>query len=311
MKMNLSFRGEQHEPGRARLANVLATDRILILGAGGWFGSTMLDLCHQFDSSAILAIGARNRIHRVRDRVWQIHEFSRDLVENFSPTVVANFAYVTPQAAGIMKSSEIREINGCLTEAYLWSSQLEQVRLSLTVSSGAASSEASSEYGSGKLREELMVSKLSSAERSVVILRAYSVSGPFVRQPMSFALSNFVLQARTGRISVEASRPTFRRYVSCRDLLRVGMAVAVNREFTMIESGGQLVELGELAELVLRVVNPSATIDRPPLVSLEPLIYASVSETWDDACRSLNFVPMSLEEQIAEVAASLPAYGSG
>ena len=77
----------------------------------------------------------------------------------------------------------------------------------------------------------------------------------------------------------------------------------------VIETGGDLVEMAELAALIREVVNPGATIDRRPMLSNKPSIYASSDGSWDAACESLGFKAKTLLEQVrVAVALGVPEW---
>ncbi len=66
-----------------------------------------------------------------------------------------------------------------------------------------------------------------------------------------------------------------------------------------------MVEMQELAEQIRNVVNPAATIDRPPMRTKEPAIYASDDRSWQLACEATSSTPKGLSEQIAYTAMNI------
>ena len=133
------------------------------------------------------------------------------------------------------------------------------------------------------------------------MVRAYSVSGPFVRRPQAYVLSDFVSQALRGSIHIEAHQPVFRRYTSVTDVLKVALMMANLGWSGVLESGGELIELQDLAEVVRREVNPDSVITRAPLISTTPSIYASDNFSWQAACARTSFEPQTLSEQVRAV----------
>ena len=283
------------------LEHSLEGERILVLGAGGWFGSTMLDLCSGLTDDQVLAIGSRERLHSVCERTWQIHTFDDTRVHAFGPTLVANFAFLTRERVELDGEAAFTQVNTLLTEQFLRSADLPTVKRVLTVSSGAAVTEPASPYGAMKAHEE-REALARAGDRTVVVARAYSVSGPFVQRPRAYALSDMVLQAFRGAITITADRPVFRRYVSVHDVLTVCLLQGFAGSTEVIETGGQLVEMGELAHIVRTVVNPSAAVTRPELTTTVPSLYASDDHTWQQACASSGVVAMDLASQIRQVA---------
>lgn len=274
---------------------LLPTDRVLVLGATGWFGQTLLSMLDP--SQVVLLVSSSTRDRYV---AWDAA-----LVRGFKPTVVANFAFLTRERVESDGEEQFTSVNAQLTEQFLLAAALPSVRAALTVSSGAAVSEPLSPYGRMKLAEESAALELVTPDRAVVVGRAYSVSGGYVRRPHDYAFSNLILQAAKGQVQVVADRPVLRRYVSVDDFLTVCLGRAVSGWSGVIDSGGELVEMGNLAERIVRVVNPSASVTRASQSSSKPSVYASDDGTWRAACTALGFLPADLESQIRATAVGL------
>ena len=277
--------------------NLSPQDRVLVLGASGWFGLTFLRLLDPDIPVLALASSTRDRFE-----TWD-----EQRVQEFAPTAVANFAFRTPEFAEREGIERFIQANESLTEQFLDAAQLPSVRAILTVSSGAAVAfaleMAENPYGVLKKREEDAALALATESRSVVIARAWSVSGPDVRRPSDYAFSGFILQAQSGRIDIAAQQPVFRRYVSVEDLLTVCMTRLLDGWTGTIDSGGELIEMGELAARVAAQVNLGSIIERAEMALTEPLIYASDNVSWMEACGRIGFVPLDLDEQIRVTAA--------
>lgn len=278
--------------------------RILILGAGGWFGSTLLhELAGVADSpdTRVMALASQSRDHLVAGRHWSLGTWDTDAIAKFAPTVVANFAYLTRERFDAENPDEYIAANTALQAQFLLAAQLPEVRIALTVSSGAAVAlrDEANPYGRMKAEEEEQALALATSQRSIVVARAWSVSGPFVRRPHAYAFSDLILQARSGQIRIAADRPVYRRYVDVGDYLNVCLTRGLQAWSGVIDSGGPMVEMLELAEQTRNVVNPAATIDRPPMRTAEPAIYASDDRSWQLACEATSSTPKGLPEQIA------------
>lgn len=282
------------------LAGLRRTDRIAVLGARGWLGRTLLSLLPK-DVSVLRTASSVDELHC---------EWSWERVQEFAPTVVANFAFLTRERVSAEGVEAFTEINSRLLDEFERTANLPSVRAVLTVSSGAAVTEPDQPYGALKVREEQMAADLSSAGRSSVILRAYSVSGPYVRRPRDYAFSDFILQAHEGRVSIAADHLVFRRYVSASDAVAVAVTSALAGWSGTIDTGGELVEMGELAHRVVSRVNPQATIERPDVDRSLVSTYASDDVSWRQACERLGYVPIDLDEQIGVTARGLldPAF---
>lgn len=282
------------------LVGLQPTDRIAVLGARGWLGRTLVALLPT-DLQVLRTASSEDVSHCT----W-----SWESVQEFAPTVVANFAFLTRERVSTEGIEAFTQINSRLLEEFERTADLPSVRAVLTVSSGAAVTEPDQPYGALKVREEQMAANLASAVRSSVILRAYSVSGPYVRRPHDYAFSDFILQTHKGRVSIAADHLVFRRYVSAADALAVAGTSALTGWSGTIDTGGELVEMGELAQRVVSIVNPQATIERPAVDHSRVQTYASDDVSWVQACERLGYVPIDLDEQIGVTARGLldPAF---
>ncbi len=272
------------------------TERFLVLGASGWFGQTFLRIVHPH--LHILKTASTKRDKFV---AWNAKAF-----RDFNPTVVVNFAFLTSEKVDTEGVETFIAVNELLTEQFIDASNFPTVRAALTVSSGAAVAfpldMETNPYGVLKKREEDAALDLVTERRSVVVARAWSVSGPDVRTPRKYAFSDLVLQAKSGAIQVNASQPVFRRYVGVDDFLEVSMARLLSGWSGTIDSGGELIEVGELAERVRSIVNPQASISRVEQTSTEPSIYASDDISWREACDETGITPADIDEQIRTTA---------
>lgn len=275
-------------------------DRVLVTGAGGWFGSTVLALLHGLlPVGQVLATASVARPHRVAEHEWLLHGWDDRLVQQFAPTLVLNFAFLTRGFAASMTEGEYGSVNQQLTGRFLSAAQLPSVRLGLTVSSGAAVTESGHPYGRMKLEEERAALDLTAPERRMVVARAYSLSGPFVRHPYEYAFSSFVEQAAGGIIRVQADRPTYRRYCDVSEFLAVAVRSGLGGWSGVIESGGELVEMGELAQRIADAAGADVVVTRAPQQSPVSATYASDDADWQRHCALLGFTPLSLTDQIA------------
>ena len=276
-------------------------ERIVILGASGWLGQSMLSILDNVNQSAVMAVGSRARVIRVGNREWSIETCSLKRIRDFEPTVVLDFAGITPGAGRGRALTEAVSLMRQLMETFYKVNQLPTIRAALTVSSGAAVFSDDDWYGSLKREHEKASLSLRTPKRSAVVLRAYSLSGPFVRFPRHYALSDFILSAAQGHIKILADHRVWRRYVAVQDALRVSVKHALQGSSGIIETGGELVEMQELASIVTKVVNPGATVSRPSLRESETT-YASDNQAWVAACRHVGLVPKDLPTQVRETA---------
>jgi len=285
--------------------------RVLVLGAGGWFGSTFLDLIAGSGCGAdVLALTGRPRQLAVGGHEWELQGWDWELVASFAPTLVVNCAFLTRERADEVGYERYVAENVALSSRFLRTLTLPSVHAAVTISSGAAVAAASelpdaetNPYGYLKRVEEILSRSVAGAyEVALVICRAWSVSGPFVTRPRDYAFSDLILQAAEGRVEIRAAHEVWRRYVGVDDLLAVCVSLAVEERSGDVDSGGPLVEIGDLAVRIVAELSPGAEIERPPLDGSPPDRYHSDDRSWQRACRRLNHIPAPLEQQIRATA---------
>lgn len=285
-------------------------ERVLVLGATGWFGSTMLALLEDHPAT-VLAVASRSRDHRVGHRAWPVYAYDREQIVGFAPTLVLDFAYLTRGYELELGGEEYARRLAGLAEQLEDVARLPSVRGVLTVSSGAALAVPEDPtvpvgpYGEGKRGIEALAASLADPARSVLVARAYSLSGALVGDPRAYAFSDLVVQARTGQIEVRAPGAVWRRYCGVDDYLAVCVADLMAGRSGTVDSGGPLVELRDLAEQIADQypgARPSVGYQVPVG---EPLTYASDDQAWSQACARHGYAPAALDEQIRAVQAVL------
>lgn len=273
----------------------LQNERVLVLGASGWFGRTFRSMLGPSNTVLSIASKARGPFE-----VWD-----SAVITKFRPTVVANFAFLTQHLFLTMDPNRFTRINATLTRQFLISAGLPTVKIVITVSSGAVETAPTSPYGVLKMAEEKDALGLMSAQRVVVIPRAYSVSGAQVQNPREYLFSDLICQAFAGNLKITAPHPVYRRYTAVDDLLKVATSLAVQGQSGVFESGGQLVEAGELATRIKKIVNPIASFERLPLNSELADAYASDNTSWKKVCLAVSHEPQRLDDQIRNTSEGL------
>lgn len=293
------------EGARALAARSLADDRVLVTGASGWLGRTALDLLAPLGLPT-LALASRARTIRVADhevecRVWDERE-----VATFAPTVVLDCAFLTRDRVSDLPLDEYVATNRAQTERLVYATQLPDVRVSVTVSSGAAVHPhdafdgplEDNPYGYLKREAEHRLQEAAAKNGAVpIVLRAWSISGAHVQKPRGYALGSMIHDAEAGAIRIMARRPVFRRYVLAEELVALGLAEGGVGAAT-IDSGGELVEMSELAARVVSVVRPDAVITRDDVDPRDADRYHSDGQDWERRCQRWGLASEPLDRQI-------------
>jgi hypothetical protein len=130
------------------------------------------------------------------------------------------------------------------------------------------------------------------------------VTGSYCTKPQTFAFTDLIAQAKLGLIEIKAKHLVFRRYCALEDVLAIAMLPTAPGSNPIFDTGGDLIELGELAKRVVNRVNPNAEIRRQIDPGLPSDDYYSDSEDWDGLLQSADLAKGSISEQVTRVAGS-------
>ena len=289
--------------------SISSQDRVLITGASGWFGQTTTVMMEHIGVQTFL-IGSNSRSIQIAGKSRKIDVWDDKKIRDFAPTVVVDCAFLTREFVADVGLSRFVDVNRQLVQRTISLQDLESVRLVVAFSSGAAeeyrlNSEDSSiekdPYGYLKHEQEvLMATGFNSSNCDLVIPRVWSVSGSLATKVNGFAFTDLICQALIGKIRVNSNFYVWRRYCMIEEVIAVALNGSQGRE-RFFDTGGQLIEIRELALLIQELVNPNATLELPADSYGIPSKYYSDGESWSRWCNMLDFEHASLDEQIMQV----------
>jgi nucleoside-diphosphate-sugar epimerase len=162
-------------------------------------------------------------------------------------------------------------------------------------------------YATLKHRDELAFERACSAVGTrCVIGRIYSVGGPFMPDRDRFVLGDLVDRTVAGRpLVIRARHELWRSYAALGDVLAVLLAesLAGTEPVVRFDTGGEVVEAGELAERVRTVLGaPQVVIERDPDPTLAPDRYVGDGTGFAALARRHGVPLTSLDDQIRQVA---------
>jgi nucleoside-diphosphate-sugar epimerase len=286
-------------------------ERILILGATGWFGRTLTEMLSD-GRQEVMYVGSYPRVLKVNGASINVVAYESDLIRGFRPTMVVDFAFLTREKVAQLGLADFLKANEGLTHQLLEAAALPSVKKVLFTSSGAAVYPSGGQpkiyerdpYGYLKYQQESAMRHFAArTNKSVLCLRPWSVSGHFVGRPMEYAFSSLIIQALRGEVRLQSMRPVFRRYCAVDDMLAVAFAMWPDPQadkFRILESGGELHDLVGLAEMVVDLAGNRSKISHSIDSYAEPDRYYSDNSSWTSRCDAAGYIAKDLKTQILE-----------
>jgi UDP-glucuronate decarboxylase len=303
--------------------------RILVTGAGGWFGLATLEMLEQalgpeFDRRVFPFARSASEVTLRSGRRVVLRELGalEGLPAEGNAPVLAHYAFLTREKVKSVGVPDYIRINRELTRLVT----AEALRLGaagiFSTSSGAVYRKDGSlesdldenPYGFLKLEEEAAVDRLRQ-ENGVraAVCRVFNVSGPYLNK--EYAIGSLIEEALfEPQLQVRARQKVYRSFAHVADIVSVGFAVALGvvaapaRPYDT--AGDETVEVGELAERIRRRLGcPAKPIVRAPLIAAaEDDRYVGDFRTSAGLAAAAGIRPLPLDEQIADTAAYLKAH---
>lgn len=300
----------ERQPFEALRDELHPSDRIVITGASGWLGQSLLHALNQADHTMlpdrVLALGSRNReISLLDGPSVRIREWKDTEVAEFEPTIAVHLAYLTADRLRNINEELYSATNHELSARGLALQQLPGLRAFMLASSGAATVAGAAStlgkhpYARQKADDErAYLTSHAAASTPTLAARLWSVSGPYCTRPQSYAFSDMVMKARAGEeIIVAATGEVRRRYVDAGEFLAACLALNLRGRSGIVNSGGDEVEIRELATVITQVLGGIFTapiID--PQIPVE--LYLAESADMESAARELGIRFTDLADQI-------------
>lgn len=268
--------------------------RVLLVGGRGWIGSALQDVLRQSRTPHLVTTSTES-ISRCSDVLKQ--------VQDFKANAVVFAAGVTPDRGALLGSGLYQSALRMVQDELEVVTSLTGVRHFTYLSSGIADSPPDSmgnlfkeAYRQSKIQGEKLIVALP-PEVTTLTVRIFSLSGPYVRQPRRYAIYDLITQCLAGRVEIKSELFVRRSYVSVMDL-----AKAVDHSSTlgfggMKFTGGEPIELAELAIRVAEALNPEAEISvRAGRDGVDD--YVGPDTQWRHWCRDVGVQPLELSAQI-------------
>lgn len=259
--------------------------KVVITGAGGWLGTELLELLLAQHGSgclseSVVCLGTRKRQITLSDgTVIDILPLSENLeIKDVSGFV--HLAFLTRDKVADYGTENYSFTNLSITSRAIELIETLQPHWIATVSSGAVlaypggpleNNLQRNPYGFTKRVEETMLSNTASRIGAhISIGRLWGAMGKYMPVNQAYAVSDFIVQAvKTNEINIRSGNKVWRRYCDAAVFMDVLTSSAERFENTNFDSGGELLEVGDLATAISELASPSAVITRPSSVGEE------------------------------------------
>jgi nucleoside-diphosphate-sugar epimerase len=166
-------------------------------------------------------------------------------------------------------------------------------------------------YGFCKRIEEALIAE--SARKvgaNIVIGRLWGGTGLYMPVKRAYAISDFIESAKeSGAIRINSGGDVIRRYCDAGDFMEVLVRSAIQGDTTTLDSGGSIIEVGELAKLISARLG-EISISRSEVPTAVDDYYPRGSE-FEELAKSVGVQLHGIDEQVLRTLKShkLPNFG--
>jgi nucleoside-diphosphate-sugar epimerase len=291
---------------------------VCITGATGWLGRSLLHANqdslaqHHFD-----AFGRSEfEIHTDSGKPIQNQLFDLKKITSKHYDVFAPFAFATRDKSLQMSLQDYIDINKTLVIDAVNVIRAGKVGSVLNISSGVVAQKSESQrldssysiYADLKrFQEDLFSSACNSVGIPFINCRVFSLSGQDMKEPSKYAIGNLLYQAiSTGSIQLSSKGLVVRRYMDSRDLMMLLLEYVRRGESLSVESGGEKVDLINLARQILKLYGHSPnSITFANTNETQSNEYFSSENHFEKIAGESNYKLAGISDQITNVAKSL------
>jgi nucleoside-diphosphate-sugar epimerase len=285
-------------------------------GGTGWLGIATLRALERFENNGKIEItssdGRRFRAHDLGE--FNTKELTSNTKIDFKADILVNLAFKTRDYISILGEEQYTKINLEILKSSINLAQQLKPKSIVIVSSGVV---ARNQESNGKLdntqytklkilEEETFTQIAKDIGANLVILRMWGGSGRDLTSPFKYAIGDLIKQAVTSdKIIVSSEQLVYRRYSDASQQLEIAIKCAISGKNLTFDSGGQIIEMGDLADLIKSTLKPNLKIIRKLDTSLPTDKYYSESNQFDNLAKEYNINLFSLKKQIDETKVSV------
>ena len=291
------------------------TSKVLVTGATGWLGretvARVLEGKFEGITQSDLLLASSNGRDLELD---SLGVYPTVALENLSHRESTNsieglvhLAFITKDKTTQYSFSEYVAKNIELISAACEIIERDKPKWVVVVSSGAIIDRATLEiennvvrnpYGFCKRIEEALIAE--SARKvgaNIVIGRLWGGTGLYMPVKRAYAISDFIESAKeSGAIRINSGGDVIRRYCDAGDFMEVLVRSAIQGDTTTLDSGGSIIEVGELAKLISARLG-EISISRSEVPTAVDDYYPRGSE-FEELAKSVGVQLHGIDEQV-------------
>lgn len=285
--------------------------KIIITGASGWLGKctvAYLTKHPDFKNYELVLFSSEDKEFVLDGKKYKsesLLKYDLNTFESGSIVGLVHLAFLTRDKVEVLGKKSYIDINNQIINKLIQILQNLRPVWATTVSSGAAATNSkdvlTNPYGYQKLIEEEEIVKYSkNSGMKFSIGRLWGAMGFEMPVNRNYAVSDFICEALSAKkIKVTAKNEVYRRYVSAYEFMETCILAAVNGSNLVFDSGGEIIEVRELARLIS---NKNGAIEVESLVpSGEPDLYYPKNESYLKLRENLGLSePIALDRLIEE-----------
>jgi nucleoside-diphosphate-sugar epimerase len=288
----------------------------VVNGGTGWLGIATLRALERFENNGKIEItssdGRRFRAHDLGE--FNTKELTSNTKIDFKADILVNLAFKTRDYISILGEEQYTKINLEILKSSINLAQQLKPKSIVIVSSGVVARNQEShgkldntQYTKLKILEEETFTQIAKdIGANLVILRMWGGSGRDLTSPFKYAIGDLIKQAVTSdKIIVSSEQLVYRRYSDASQQLEIAIKCAISGKNLTFDSGGQIIEMGDLADLIKSTLKPNLKIIRKLDTSLPTDKYYSESNQFDNLAKEYNINLFSLKKQIDETKVSV------
>jgi nucleoside-diphosphate-sugar epimerase len=286
-------------------------DQIVIYGAKGWVGRSAVELLtgdeEEISKHQVLLIGSKTETSNQANLPFDIYSSSDASSLVGEKILFLNAAYLRREKLDGMATSDYEKMNDEIMEFGLNLIKSGRIKNFINLSSGAASQGnienielVSDPYAKCKIKDEVaLYSICDKSQTQFINCRIYAMSGTHINEFNHLALTSFIGQALKEPYVIRVKSPTTRRtYIDSIDLVNVLFHLSLTDKNYRIDSGGDLVTLGDLAKIVGKATSGAKTEE--PIDFDKSADYFGDYLEFNNLAKELGIELKNLTEQVEE-----------